>query len=68
MLCKIIPNKCIACGLCQIKAPDIFDYHDNGIVLFTKTEEETITIPDDIPENILEAYKACPTRAIILEK
>ncbi|MDT2815891.1 ferredoxin [Vagococcus carniphilus] len=68
MLCKIIPNKCIACGLCQIKAPDIFDYHDNGIVLFAKTTEEAITIPDDVPEDILEAYKACPTRAIILEK
>ncbi len=68
MLCKIIPNKCIACGICQIKAPNVFDYHDNGIVVFVDSNEENIDIPEDIPIDILEAYKACPTRAIILEK
>lgn len=34
MLCKIIPEKCIACGLCQLKAPDVFDYDLDGLVLF----------------------------------
>ncbi|HAQ2287225.1 TPA: ferredoxin, partial [Enterococcus faecium] len=25
LLCKLVPERCIACGLCQIEAPDIFD-------------------------------------------
>lgn len=68
MLCKIIPNKCIACGLCQIKAPEIFDYYDNGIVKLIDSEEKEFEIPDEVPNDLLEAYKACPTRAITIEK
>ncbi len=68
MLCKIIPKKCIACGLCQIKAPDFFDYYDDGIVKFNHSEEKVLIVSDDLPKTLLEAYKACPTRAIIIEK
>ena len=68
MLCKIIPNKCIACGLCQIKAPDIFDYYDNGIVKLINSEEKEFVLPNEIPTDVLDAYKACPTRAIVIEK
>lgn len=68
MLYKIIPNKCIACGLCQIKAPEVFDYHDNGIVKFLDSNDESLEVSNDIPHDLLEAYRACPTRAIIIEK
>ncbi|MGX7023553.1 ferredoxin [Vagococcus hydrophili] len=68
MLCKIIPKKCIACGLCQIKAPNIFDYHDNGIVKLSDSDETEFQIGTDVPEDLLNAYKACPTRAIVIEK
>lgn len=68
MLCKIIPKKCIACGLCQIKAPEIFDYYDNGIVKLMDSEEKEFEIGDIVPENVLEAYRICPTRAIEIEK
>gem|GEM_PF-370947 len=34
--CKIIPERCIACGLCAIYAPEIFDYDEDGIVLFAQ--------------------------------
>ncbi|GGC80975.1 ferredoxin [Enterococcus wangshanyuanii] len=70
MLCKIIPDKCIACGLCQIYAPEIFDYDDDGIVLLThdhSAQQEWIS--DDEQRNVLTAYRKCPVRAIeIAEK
>ncbi|HHD9397464.1 TPA: ferredoxin, partial [Streptococcus pneumoniae] len=31
MKITLIPERCIACGLCQTYS-DLFDYHDNGIV------------------------------------
>lgn len=68
MLCKIIPKKCIACGLCQIKAPETFDYYDDGIVKLLDSDELEFSIQGDLPEDILEAYRHCPTRAIVLEK
>ena len=36
MKITLIPERCIACGLCQTYS-DLFDYHDNGIVRFTMT-------------------------------
>lgn len=68
MLCRIIPKKCIACGLCQIKAPEIFDCYDDGIVKLVDSEEKEFFILDEVPHDLLEAYKACPTRAIVIEK
>lgn len=37
--CEIIPEQCIACGLCALYAPDIFDYDEEGIVLFKQEKE-----------------------------
>ncbi|MBO0469282.1 ferredoxin [Enterococcus sp. DIV0242_7C1] len=70
MLCKIIPDKCIACGLCQIYAPEIFDYDDDGIVLLNhdhSAQQEMIS--ENEQSNVLTAYRKCPVRAIeITEK
>ena len=52
MLCKIIPKKCIACGLCQIKAPETFDYYDDGIVKLLDSDELEFSIQGDLPEDI----------------
>jgi len=68
MLCKIIPEKCIACGLCQVKAPNIFDYHDNGIVKFKGTDSLEKCVTEPLPDDLLTAYQKCPTRAIELKK
>lgn len=69
MLCKIIPEKCIACGLCQVYAPEIFDYNDDGIVLLTKDHE---ALQEFISENqkdyALLAYRKCPVRAIEIDE
>lgn len=68
MLCKIIPEKCIACGLCQIKDPELFDYYDNGIVRFKQSSALEISVTEPLSESLLSAYQKCPTRAIVLEK
>ena len=30
MQSRLVPEKCIACGLCQVYAPNIFDYDDRA--------------------------------------
>jgi len=70
MLCKIIPEKCIACGLCQVYAPEIFDYNDDGIVIL-KNDSEAYQefVPESQQANALTAYRKCLVRAIeIVEK
>ena len=42
LLCKLVPERCIACGLCQIEAPDIFDYDEEGIVLFAQEPDDDL--------------------------
>ena len=42
--CEIIPEQCIACGLCALYAPDIFDYDEEGIVLFKQEKRPIINI------------------------
>ncbi|GGE27973.1 ferredoxin [Streptococcus himalayensis] len=63
MKIKLIPERCIACGLCQTYS-DLFDYHDNGIVKFHQEDDllEKEVTPD---EGILEAVRECPTRALL---
>ena len=63
MKVTLIPDRCIACGLCQTYS-DLFDYHDNGIVKFASAEDllEKEIIQD---ASVLEAIKNCPTRALI---
>ncbi|HEL2055885.1 TPA: ferredoxin [Streptococcus suis] len=61
---KLIPERCIACGLCQTISP-IFDYDDEGIVIFSDQYSPEQT---DIPsEEIILAIKSCPTKAISLK-
>lgn len=67
-LCKIETERCIACGLCAVYAPTIFDYDEEGIVLFAQnpTAHQQF-IQNTEKEQVLSAYKKCPTRAILLE-
>ncbi|PWS23870.1 ferredoxin [Enterococcus faecium] len=68
LLCKLVPERCIACGLCQIEAPDIFDYDEEGIVLFAQEPEahQQFVIPEE-EAYVRKAYQKCPVRAILLE-
>lgn len=64
MKVSLIPEKCIACGLCQTYS-DVFDYHDDGIVKFADSLDLTKEVPDD--SGTLLAVKSCPTKALSLD-
>ena len=63
MKVTLIPERCIACGLCQTYS-ELFDYHDNGIVRFYDDPDE---LQREIAEasDVLEAIKQCPTHALL---
>ncbi|MBF8970885.1 MULTISPECIES: ferredoxin [unclassified Streptococcus] len=61
MKVTLIPERCIACGLCQTYS-DVFDYHDNGIVKFYQTDELSLDLDSD--PGLIQAIKECPTKAI----
>ncbi|WP_307977132.1 ferredoxin [uncultured Streptococcus sp.] len=64
MKVSIIPEKCIACGLCQTYS-NVFDYHDDGIVKFSNSDnlEKEIANTDN---DTLIAVKSCPTKALTI--
>ncbi|MRM51957.1 ferredoxin [Lactococcus lactis] len=66
MKIKIIPNKCIACGLCNLHAPETFDYYDNGIVKFYDTDEVQKELSET--SSLLLAVKSCPTGALKISR
>ncbi|SFE31378.1 ferredoxin [Trichococcus pasteurii] len=63
---KVNQDNCIACGLCQIISPNLFDYTSEGIA-FSKMDLNAGKVP--IPEErfgaFLDAYRKCPTGAIL---
>ena len=63
MKLTLIPERCIACGLCQTYS-ELFDYHDNGIVRFY---DDPVELQREITEtsDVLEAIKNCPTRTLL---
>lgn len=61
----LYPEKCIACGLCQTLS-DVFDYDDDGIVVFADDHQaSTMTLSDRT--DALLAAKSCPTKAISVD-
>ncbi|MGQ7461252.1 ferredoxin [Streptococcus suis] len=65
MKIKLIPERCIACGLCQTYSP-VFDYDDEGIVVFSDQSNETSKEINPTTD-IISAVKSCPTKAISLD-
>ena len=63
MKVTLIPDRCIACGLCQTYS-DLFDYHDNGIVKFTE-EDDLLEKEVPLTNDVLEAIRECPTHALL---
>ena len=62
MKVTLIPERCIACGLCQTYS-ELFDYHDNGIVKFSH-DDQLLETEIPLAEDVLDAIKYCPTRAL----
>lgn len=58
-------DACIACGLCQTLAPELFDYDANGIARYVPDAnrgDQPLT-----PQQLIafkRAFKRCPTGAI----
>ncbi|MBF1716380.1 ferredoxin [Streptococcus parasanguinis] len=63
MKVTLIPDRCIACGLCQTYS-ELFDYHDNGIVKFTE-EDDLLEKEVPLTNDVLEAIRECPTHALL---
>lgn len=63
MKVTLIPDRCIACGLCQTYS-ELFDYHDNGIVKFTE-EDDLLEKEVPLSNDVLEAIRECPTHALL---
>ena len=61
MKVSLIPEKCIACGLCQTYSP-VFDYDDEGIVRF-RDSDQLNQIIENTPET-LTAVKSCPIKPL----
>lgn len=57
---KVVKSGCISAAICIIRAPETFDLDEDGIAY---VKEGTW----DEASDILEAAKACPTLAIIIE-
>ena len=64
MKIQLIPEICIACGLCQTYS-DRFDYDDDGIVILSGQDSLEAYFPDD--PALLLAAKSCPTKAILTD-
>ncbi|MGT2666177.1 ferredoxin [Streptococcus rifensis] len=64
MKVSIIPERCIACGLCQTYS-SVFDYDDDGIVVFSQTDKRQQDLPHS--PDIIKAVKECPTKALLLD-
>jgi ferredoxin len=59
---------CIACGACGETAPDIYAYTDDGISYVILDDNKGIAeVPDDLLEDLEDAYEGCPTESIKVE-
>ncbi|MDR0299372.1 MAG: ferredoxin [Streptococcaceae bacterium] len=67
MKITLIPEKCIACGLCHLYAATTFDYDDNGIVKFYNSDKSSQFFENpETQEGQIKAIKHCPTGALLL--
>lgn len=66
---KINKESCIACGLCQLIAPDLYEYDQDGIA-YTKKDDNKgiIAVENDELDVFKKAYTSCPTGAILRSK
>jgi ferredoxin len=71
MYTKVDQDTCIACGACGAAAPDIFDYNKDGLAtgIYNGDKNRGVTaIPEDLQEDLQDAYDGCPTDSIKLGK
>ncbi|MFD0897584.1 ferredoxin [Loigolactobacillus binensis] len=65
MYSQVQREQCIACGLCQLRAPELFDYDTEGIAFYRLDHNQgQAPIPAAQLAAFKQAYRACPTGAI----
>lgn len=65
MYSRVQREECIACGLCQLRAPALFNYDKEGIAYYRPDNNQgTTPIPSDQLAAFKQAYRDCPTGAI----
>ncbi|MDY0396534.1 ferredoxin [Virgibacillus halophilus] len=58
-------DTCIACGACGLTAPEVFEYDEEGIAqVLLDNNQGTSVIPDDLIDDVLDAYEGCPSDSI----
>lgn len=56
---------CIACGACGAAAPDVYDYDEEGLAfVILDNNEGTAVVPDELEEEMIDAFEGCPTESI----
>ncbi|MGL5042033.1 MAG: ferredoxin [Culicoidibacterales bacterium] len=66
---KVIKHRCISCGSCNIVAPTVFDFDDEGLaynIIDDNAGLEQIAL--ELQLSVLEAENCCPTKAILTSK
>lgn len=65
MYCIVNRETCISCGACGASAPDVFEYCDEGLSFVHLDDNEgTAEIPEELRDDVEDAYEGCPTDAI----
>lgn len=65
MLGQIVPEQCIACGICQLQAPQLFEYDAAGIAYFKNQPNPYLMAINDMDSAAFrKALTSCPTGAI----
>lgn len=63
---KINREACIACGLCQIYAPSLYEYDESGIAYTIKDGNRgVVPIQEEEFSDFKKAYTHCPTGAVL---
>jgi len=56
---------CIACGACGARAPEIYEYDDEGIAYVLLDDNQgSVSIPDVLIDDMFDACESCPTDSI----
>ncbi|MFD2924846.1 ferredoxin [Halobacillus naozhouensis] len=64
---KIDQDTCIGCGSCGAVSPDVYDYDDEGLAFVILDDNQGCKeIPEDLMEDVEDAYEECPTESIKL--
>lgn len=66
---KVDRELCIACGACNIAAPDIFDYTLDGLAysILDANAGQTAIQDEHLFDQLEEAHATCPTDAIMMQ-